>query len=136
MASEPKTKPTTASVEAFLDAVEPPVRRADGKVLAQMLAEVCGEPPVMWGPSIVGYGRYRGPTGDWPVIGFSPRKANLVLYLMTGFAEQIALLDRLGKHRTGAGCLYINRLADVDTEVLREMVERSAAWTRDRYPAG
>lgn len=135
MPSEPKTKPTTASVEAFLDAVEPPVRRADGKVLAQMLAEVCGESAVMWGPSIVGYGRYRGPTGDWPVIGFSPRKANLVLYLMTGFAEQIALLDRLGKHRTGAGCLYINRLADVDTEVLREMVERSAAWTRDRYPA-
>jgi len=134
MASEPKTKPTDASVEAFLDAVEHPVRRADGKVVARMLADVAGEPPVMWGESIVGYGSYKSPTGDWPILGFSPRKANLVLYIMTGFAEQIALLDRLGKYKTGAGCLYINKLADVDEDVLREMAEMSLAWTRRKHP--
>jgi len=135
MASEPKTKPTDASVEAFLDAVENPRRREDGKAVAKLLAEVTGEKPVMWGPSIVGYGSYKGPTGDWPLLGFSPRKANLVLYIMTGFAEQIALLDRLGKHKTGVACLYINKLADVDQDVLREMAEMSVAWTRRKHPA-
>ena len=85
MAVEPKTKPTDASVADFLDAVTHPGRREDGKVIAALMSEISGEKPVMWGPSIVGYGRYRGPTGDWPIIGFSPRKANLVLYIMRGF---------------------------------------------------
>jgi hypothetical protein len=133
MAAEPKTRPTNASVEAFLDAVPHPGRREDGKVIAAMLEDITGEKSVMWGPSIVGYGGYRGPTGDWPIIGFSPRKANLVLYIMRGFTESGDLLARLGKHRTGGGCLYLNRLADVDQGVLRALAEGSVRWMRETY---
>ena len=129
MASEPKTKPTDVPVEDFIAAVDNPTRRADALVVRDMLAEVTGEQPVMWGPSIIGYGSYRGPTGDWPIVGFSPRKANLVLYVL-GFEGQDELLSKLGKHKTGNSCLYINRLSDVDTGVLREITERSVAHTR------
>ena len=135
MAAEPKTKPTDVPVDDFLAAVENPKRRADAEVVRALLAEVTGEQPVMWGPSIVGYGRYRGPTGDWPIIGFSPRKAQLVLYIMRGFADFGDLLARLGKHKTGGGCLYINRLDDVDLDVLREMSAASVAWMREKHPA-
>ena len=135
MPPEPKTKPTDASVEAFLDAVENPVRREDGKVIAKMLAEVSGETPVMWGPSIVGYGSYKGPTGDWPIVGFSPRKANLVLYVLSGVAEELDLLDRLGPHKTGKSCLYIGKLSSVDIGVLRKLAELSVSIMRHRYPA-
>lgn len=135
MASEPKTKPTDASVDAFLDAVENPGRREDGKVVAKMLAEVSGETPVMWGPSIVGYGSCRMSTGDWPVVGFSPRKANMVLYVLSGVAEEQDLLDRLGPHKTGKACLYINRLSTVDMGVLRKLAELSVSTTRRRYPS-
>jgi len=134
MASEPKTKPTDASVADFLDAVEHPGRREDGKVVAAMMAEISGEKAIMWGPSIVGYGSYKGPTGDWPRIGFSPRKANLVLYMMPGFEAQADLLGRLGKHKTGASCLYLNRLADVDMGVLRELASGSVRMMREKYP--
>ncbi|HYD27360.1 DUF1801 domain-containing protein [Brevundimonas sp.] len=134
MAAEPKTRPTGVPVADFIAAVENPQRRADAEVVRAMLSEVTGEEPVMWGPSIVGYGSYRGPTGDWPVIGFSPRKAQLVLYIMRGFADFGDQLARLGKHKTGGGCLYINRLDDVDLGVLREMAASSVAWMRERYP--
>ena len=134
MATEPKTKPTNASVADFLDAVEHPGRREDGKVIAAMMAEASGETAVMWGPTIVGYGSYKGPTGDWPRIGFSPRKANLVLYLMPGFEAHADLLGRLGKHKTGASCLYLNRLADVDMGVLRELASASIRMMREKYP--
>jgi len=134
MASEPKTKPTDASVADFLDAVEHPGRREDGKVVAAMMAEISGQKAIMWGPSIVGYGSYKGPTGDWPRIGFSPRKANLVLYMMPGFEAQADLLGRLGKHKTGASCLYLNRLADVDMGVLRELASGSVRMMREKYP--
>lgn len=135
MPTEPKTKPTDASVADFLEAVEHPGRREDGKVIADMMAEASGEKPVMWGPSIVGYGSYRGPTGDWPRIGFSPRKANLVLYMMPGFEAQAYLLGQLGKHKIGASCLYLNRLTDVDLMVLRQMIEASVKAMREKYPA-
>jgi len=135
MAAEPKTKPTDASVDAFLDAVENPGRREDGKVVAKMLAEVSGETPVMWGPSIVGYGSCRMSKGDWPVVGFSPRKANMVLYVLSGVAEEQDLLDRLGPHKTGKACLYINRLSTVDLDVLRKLAELSVSTTRRRYPS-
>lgn len=134
MAADPKTKPTDVPVDDFLAAVENPKRRADAQVVNALLSEVSGERPVMWGPSIVGYGSYRGPTGDWPIIGFSPRKAQLVLYVL-GFPGQDELLARLGKHKTGSACLYINRLDDVDLGVLRQMAERCVAWMRERYPA-
>lgn len=135
MASEPKTRPTDASVADFLEAVEHPGRREDGKVIAAMMAEASGEKPVMWGPSIVGYGTCRLKTGDWPMIGFSPRKANLVLYLMSGMDGYADLLARLGKHRTSVACLYINRLADVDLAVLREMIIGSVKAMREKYPS-
>lgn len=135
MASEPKTKPTDASVADFIAAVEHPVRRADAESVRAMLDEVTGEPAVMWGPSIIGYGSYRSPTGDWPIIGFSPRKAQLVLYFMGGYAEQAELLARLGKHSTSVACLYVKKLADIDMAVLREMAKRAVAEMRVRYPA-
>ena len=135
MPAEPKTKPTDASVEAFLDAVENPIRREDGKVIAKLLAEVTGEKPVLWGGSIIGYGSYKGPTGDWPIVGFSPRKANMVLYVLSGVAEELDLLDRLGPHKTGKSCLYIGKLSSVDLGVLRKLAELSVSITRDRYPA-
>ena len=135
MAAEPKTRPTDVPVDDFIAAVENPRRRADAEVVRAMLTEVTGEQPVMWGPSIVGYGSYRGPTGDWPIIGFSPRKAQLVLYIMRGFADFGDQLARLGKHKSGGGCLYISKLDDVDLDVLREMAAASVEWMRERYPA-
>jgi hypothetical protein len=131
-------RPTEADVEEFLGAVPDATRRADAAVLARLMGEVTGEPPVLWGPSIVGFGRYHyryasGREGDAPVAGFSPRKANLVLYLLDGFEAHGELLGRLGRHSTGKSCLYVKRLADVDLEVLRELVERSveAVATRE-----
>lgn len=135
MPAEPKTRPTDASVPDFIAAVENPRRRADAEAINALMTEVSGEPAVMWGPSIVGYGRYRGPIGDWPIIGFSPRKANLVLYVWRDFDGADALLARLGKHKASVGCLYVNRLDDLDAAVLRELAERSVASMRDRYPA-
>lgn len=135
MAAEPKTRPTDVPVADFIAAVEHPQRRADAGVADAMLREITGETPVMWGPTIVGYGSYRGPTGDWPVIGFSPRKAQMVFYIMRGFGESEALLSRLGKHKTGGSCLYINKLADVDLNVLRELAAGSVVWMREKHPA-
>lgn len=135
MAYEPKTRPTDVPVADFIAAVPNPTRRADAAVAVGLLEEVSGETPVMWGPSIVGFGSYRGPTGDWPLLGFSPRGANTVFYLMGGYDGQDDLLARLGKHRIGKSCLYVNRLSDIDLDVLREMARRSMADTRARYPA-
>jgi len=134
MTSEPKTRPTDASVADFIAAVDNPVRRADAEAVCAMLQEVTGEKPVMWGPSIIGFGSYRGPTGDWPIAGFSPRKAQTVLYIV-GFKDQETLLARLGKHSVSVACLYINKLADVDLDVLRQIAEASVAHTRARHPA-
>ena len=132
MASEPKTKKTTASVSAFIDAVENETRRKDAKAVLKMMKEVTGEKPALWGPSIIGFGSYKAASGDWPIVGFSPRKANLVLYIMPGFAQYDALLGKLGKHKTGKSCLYLNKLTDVDEGVLRELVERSVAHMRKK----
>ena len=122
-----KTQPTTASVQAFLDAVEPERRRADAVVLDRLFRDVTGFAPVMWGASIVGYGAYHcvyasGREGDFLATGFSPRKSALSLYIMPGYQDFGGLLDRLGKHKHGKSCLYINKLADVDMEVLAELI--------------
>jgi hypothetical protein len=132
--AEPKTRPTDVPVADFIAAVDNPRRRADAEVMQALLTEVTGEAPVMWGPSIIGYGCYRGPTGDWPRIGFSPRKAQLVLYVMGDFDAREALIARLGKVSTKGGCLYINRLDAVDEGVLRELVTASLAHMRAKYP--
>ncbi len=133
--AEIKTKPTDASVDAFLEAVAHPVRRADGQAVRAMMARVTGEPAVLWGPSIVGFGRYHyryasGHEGDACRVGFSPRSAKLVLYV-GGFPEYEALLARLGKHKTSKACLYLTRLADVDPVVLEEITRRSYEATVD-----
>lgn len=135
--AEPRTTRNDASVEAFLDAVPDARRREDALDVCALLAEVTGEPPAMWGDAIVGFGsmplRYAsGRELDWPVIGFSPRKAALTLYLMEGFDGFEDLLARLGRHRTGKGCLYLPSLADVDQAVLRELVTRSVGHVREQ----
>ncbi|MDE2848258.1 MAG: DUF1801 domain-containing protein [Gemmatimonadota bacterium] len=137
--SDLKTRPTDASVEAFIDAVDHPRRREDARTLLDLMQRVTGEQPVMWGPSIVGYGSYHyryasGQEADWPVVGFSPRKQNLSIYIMTGFEASDALLSRLGKHKTGKSCLYVNKLADVDLDVLEKLVRASVAEMKRRYP--
>ena len=132
--AEPKTRPTDVPVADFIAAVENPRRRADAEVMQALLSEMTGVAPVMWGPSIIGYDSYKGPTGDWPRIGFSPRKAQLVLYLMGDFDAREALIARLGKVSTKGGCLYINRLDAVDEAVLRELVAASLAHMRAKYP--
>ena len=132
--AEPKTKPTDVPVADFIAAVDNPRRRADAEVMQALLTEVSGEAPVMWGPSIVGYGSYRGPTGDWPVIAFSPRKAQLVLYVMGDFDTRAGLVSRLGNVSTKGGCIYINRMDAVDEGVLRDLAAASLAHMRAKYP--
>ena len=134
---ENKTKPTKMSVAAFIDALTDPTRRADTKALVKMMQRASGEKPVMWGPSIIGFGSYHytyesGREGDMPVIGFSPRKAATVLYVMTGFSDSAALLAKLGKHTTSKACVYIKKLADVDEKVLEALVVKSVAAMRAR----
>lgn len=134
-----KTTPTDASVDAYIDAVEDAQKREDCRAVAAMMAEATGAPARMWGSSIVGFGSYHyryesGREGDFMETGFAARKRALTLYVMAGFSEYGDLLAKLGKHKTGKSCLYISRLADVDQDVLREMVERSVAWIRARYP--
>jgi hypothetical protein len=131
MAASQKTLQTDADAEAFIAAVPNDARRADARTLCGLLADWTGEPPVMWGPSIVGFGSYRyryesGREGTAALVGFSTRKANLVVYLVGGIEDRYPeLLERLGPHRTGKGCLYVKRLDDVDRDVLRELVERT-----------
>lgn len=128
--AELKTKPTEQSVEAFLASIADPQKQADARTLTTLMAEVTGAPPTMWGENIVGFGEkhYRyasGREGDWFVVGFSPRKQNLTLYLTYGFEEHTDLLERLGKHSVGKACLYLKRLDGVDQAALRALIERA-----------
>jgi hypothetical protein len=133
--AEPKTKPTKASVEKFLNQVPDDTRREDCFKVAKMMEEITGYKPQMWGPSIVGFGTYRykyesGREGDWPITGFSPRKQDLTLYIMPGFAEHRDLMEQLGKHRTGKSCLYIKRLSDVHVPTLKKLIRESVKRMR------
>jgi len=133
--AENKTKPTKLSVTAFIDALTDPTRRADAKVLVNLMESAAGEKPKMWGPSIIGFGSYHytydsGREGDTPLIAFSPRKAATVLYNIIAFSDSEALLAKLGKHTTGKGCLYIKKLADVDQRVLKTMIRKSLTASR------
>lgn len=136
--SEPKTKRHDGDVNEFLDAVENPRRREDARRVLELMQEVTGELPKMWGSSIVGFGSYHykyasGREGDWMITGFSPRKQNLTIYIMPGFSEFSELLARLGKHKTSKSCLYLNKLDDVDLEVLAELVRESVNVMKARY---
>ncbi len=133
-----KTQPTEVSPEAFIAAVENPVRRADAEALDTMFRRVTGWRPRMWGPKIIGYGAYHyvydsGREGDFLATGFSPRKANQVLYIMPGYQEMGDLLDRLGPYKMGKSCLYVTRLEKVDMGVLEEIVQRGLDDLRGRY---
>src|ERR1700694_3535176 len=125
--AENKTKPTKLSVAAFIDALRDSPKRADAKALVKLMQSAVGEKPKMWGPSIIGFGSYHytydsGREGDMPVIGFSPRKAAIVLYNVTASSDSEALLAKLGKHTRGKGCVYIKKLADVAQQVLEALV--------------
>lgn len=132
-----KTKPTTSSAGAFIDALTDPTRRADAKLLVQLMQRASGETPTMWGPSIIGFGtcHYKydsGREGDTPLIGFSPRKTASVLYNVLGSSDADVLLAKLGKHTTGKGCLCIKKLEDVNATVLETLVRSAVVRNRAR----
>jgi hypothetical protein len=143
--SENKTEATAGSVTAFISTIENPARRADAETLLGIYADATGMEPKLWGPSIIGYGSYHyvydsGREGDSCRAGFSPRKGNIVLYLMGGYTDPATretmdtLRAQLGKHKTGASCLYINKLADVDLAILAQMIALDLQWMDQQYP--
>lgn len=130
--AELKTKANDGDVKAFLESIEDATRRGDALAVCDLMSEVTGDDPVMWGPAIVGFGSQRlryasGRELDWMKIGFSPRKQNVTIYLTQGFEALDEALARLGPHKLGKGCLYLKRLADVDTDVLAEIIKSSYA---------
>ena len=135
---ENKTRPEDDSVDEFLDNVTDPVKRADSDRLIELMAKATGEPATMWGPSIIGFGSYHyryasGHEGDAALVGFSPRKGAISLYTWTDAGTRTDLLGRLGKHKSGVGCVYVKRLSDVDETVLAELIEKSIAFTRTQH---
>jgi hypothetical protein len=136
--AEMKTRVTHASVEAFLRSIPDDARRQDCLRVLEIMKGVTGDEPKLWGPAMVGFGSYHyrydsGREGDWFVTGFSPRKANLTLYIMAGFDRYAELLERLGKFKTGKSCLYVKKLADVDEAVLTELIAASVEHIRRTY---
>ena len=130
--AELKTKKNAGDVEAFLDGIAAGKRRENCRAVVEMMADVTGEPPAMWGDSIIGFGSYHykyatGREGDWMATGVSPRKQSLTVYIMTGFQRHEALMRKLGRYTTGKSCLYIKKLEDIDLDVLRELVRDSFA---------
>lgn len=136
---EQKMKETDANVVEFIESVENPKKQEDAYQLLQIFEETTGYEAKMWGPSIIGFGSYHykyasGHEGDAPIVGFSPRKAKISLYVGTGQPEQEELLQRFGKHTTGKACIYINKIADIDIDVLKELIHSCMAFIRKTYP--
>lgn len=134
-----KTTASKLSVAKYLNAIEPAAKRKDAKTIDKLMRAVSGDKPVMWGSSIIGYGEYHyvydsGREGDSMRVGFSPRKQNLVVYIMPGFKGFTTLLKKLGKHKVSKSCLYINKLDDVDLDVLQAIVEKSLKLMDKKYP--
>ena len=133
-----KTAPTKVDPITFLEAIEHPQRRIDGLKLLEIFNHVTKLKPQMWGPSIIGYGRYEyryesGREGEFFLTGFSPRKSNLTIYIMPGYQDLSEYLDRLGKHKTSKSCLYINKLSDIDLDVLAEIIQYDVNYMRENY---
>lgn len=136
--AELKTKENNASVEEFLNSVDHKKRREDAFILKGLFDEITGWPAKMWGTSIVGYGSYdykypTGRTGTWMITGFSPRKTALTLYIMTGFKQHSDLMAKLGKYKTGKSCLYVNKLEDIDMEILSKIVKADVQYMLKNY---
>lgn len=136
---ELKTKETDASVIEFIESVDHPKKREDAFRLLDIFTEVTGYDAKMWGPSIIGFGQYHykyqtGHEGDAPLVGYSPRKAKISLYFAPGDSEREQLLQQFGKHTTGKACVYINKLADVDEDILKALIQQSIAFLRKTYP--
>lgn len=133
--AELKTKATTQDPKDFLQTITPDEKKKDGFALLEMFKQITGEKAVMWGSSIVGFGKYHyksersSQEGDWPLVGFSPRKQNLTLYVMAGNMDNPDL-KKLGKHKTSVGCLYINKLSDVDQDILRKLIQTSYSFMK------
>ena len=138
--AEQKTKATDQSVESFIGKIENEQVRDDCYTLVKLMKKITGSTPKMWGPSIIGFGKYHykydsGHEGDSCIAGFSPRKPNITIYLMPGFTEQAGLLAKLGKHKASKSCLYIKKLDDVDLNVLKTLIKQSVNFVRKTYPA-
>jgi hypothetical protein len=138
--AEPKTKKTNASVTAFLNKIKNKQRKEDCFTVLEMMKEITGDEPKMWGPSIVGFGSYHyvyasGREGDWMITGFSPRAQNLTLYIMSGFNKYDELMSKLGKHKTGKSCLYISKITDVDISILRQLITSSVRSMKKKHKA-
>jgi hypothetical protein len=137
--AEIKTKATKASAKDFINKVSDKAKREDSLALLKLFQEITGEKPQMWGTSIIGFGSYHykslksSQEGDWPLTGFSPRKQSLTLYIMLGFADYKDLLNKLGKHKTSVGCLYIKRLGDVNISVLKSLIKKSYSVMKKKY---
>lgn len=137
--AELKTKVNSASVSDFINAVSDETKKKDSLVLLKLFEKITKEKPKMWGASIIGFGQYHyksersAQEGDWMLTGFSPRKQNLTLYIMLGFDDYSNLLKKLGKHKTSKGCLYINKLANVDMNVLEELIKKSYEGMKKKY---
>lgn len=134
--AEPKTKPTAASPAKFIASIKDPGKRADALAVAEMMRKVTRAEGTMWGTSIVGFGTYHyvyasGAEGDWPLLGFSPRKESLTLYIMSGFERHPDLMQKLGTYSTGKSCLYVKRLSDIHMPTLKKLMVRSVKATRD-----
>lgn len=136
--AENKTKPTDQSVKAFINALDDEQKIADSNALIDLMKEVTGCEPKMWGSSIIGFDQYHykyesGREGDFLKVGFSPRKREFSIYLMCSFDKNERLMEKLGKHRTGKSCLYVKRLKDIDINVLKELVEESIKFVDEKY---
>lgn len=139
MTTQNKTTQNKADVQEFLASVDHDTRRSDAFALLEMMSEITGHPARMWGSSIIGFDSYHyrydsGREGDFMCVGFSPRKTSMTVYIMPGFSGYDDKLARLGKHKTGKSCLYINKLADVEESVLRELIADSYQWMKQKYP--
>lgn len=138
--AEQKTKPTSRSVDEFIENVADEGVRDDCRKLSRIMKKITGSAPKMWGPTIIGFGAYHykyesGHEGDSCLTGFSPRKGNTTVYVMPGFTGQTDLMAKLGKHKAGKGCLYIKRLEDVDLNILTKIIEQSVSFLKKKYPS-
>lgn len=136
--AEMKTKPNELDVNNFIEAVEDEQKRSDSQQLLEILKEITQEPPKMWGSTIIGFGSYHykydsGREGDYFITGFSPRKQNLTIYIMSGFEPHEELMSKLGKYKTGKSCLYVKKLEDINLDILKDLIRKSVDYMIKRY---